>query len=162
MEFLLSGFLVQGWALIVLAVALLVIAFEYTRKVLQLRTSQMYLREYEAEISGPSIKIFLSNGMKKSVGGLFKAAYKAHTCENIKPICVISNNTEIKTIFENNDILWMVDYSDYHFEKLKQDNTPVELFVDSSLPGDSAKRAIDELGLRNYMLRIGICDEKGL
>ena len=162
MGFLLGGVIIQNWALIALAVALMVIAFEYTRKILQLRTARMYLQEYEAEISGPSIKIFLSNGMNKSVGGLFKAAYKAHTRENIKTVCVISNNTEIKTIFENNDILWLVDYSEYKFEKLKQSDTPVELFVDSELPADSAKRAIDELGLRNYMIRIGICDEKGL
>jgi hypothetical protein len=68
-----------------------------------------------------------------------------------------------KIVFDNDDEAWYWQYKDGNGEPLaplERDEYANKLFFDDKLPKETVWDAIEKLGLKNYTVTLGICDER--
>lgn len=68
-----------------------------------------------------------------------------------------------KIIFDNDDEAWYWPYEITNSEQMAPadvKNYSIKLFFDDKLPKDAVWDVIDTLGLKNYTVSLGICDER--
>ena len=87
----------------------------------------------------------------------------AHKAAGVEVGQIVRKQGYTKTIFLNKDELVIYDYNEAQILPLTQlelNNYKQKIFFDYKLPKGAERAVIKQLGLLNYMVNIGICNEK--
>ena len=111
---------------------------------------------------------YIMIGAKRSgyIASLATMTMNAHNQAEIGIKCMVCKEEEgyMRTFFENGDELLVYQYEKAPIEPLKQherDEFCNKIFIDYKLPQGAERAIIEQLGLMDYMVNIGICSEKG-
>ena len=75
----------------------------------------------------------------------------------------IKMKEEKDLFFNNKDEAWYWPYEvakGVHLAPTEIMNYAIDVFVDDSLPKETAWEVINTIGLKNYTIKFGICDER--
>ena len=111
----------------------------------------------------PSRYIFVSASENSPCNALLNMCIEAHEEAQIKIHKEAYASGIRKITFSNKDEAWYWPYEVAKGDCLAPkeiSDYSIKIFVDSKLPKEAARDAIDTLGLRNYTVNLGICDER--
>lgn len=150
------------WLLVILIIGLIYIGIDYGRLVVKSRKHQ----EIQFTSDLPSRHIMIKASASQHIHNLIKMDMEAHKKADIS-IKVYEDKLDqgiMKIIYDNNDELIIYDYDKAQIVPLKQNEIKDyahKLFFDYTLPQGAERAIIEQLGLLDYMVNIGICSEKG-
>ena len=114
--------------------------------------------EFEQKYAyNPSRAIFICAGRSRHMMKLMGACTQAHLDADVK----VQERQLYTVLYENGDEVWcLTDGAQINAltqEQVAEKRTRV--FFDSALPDSAIRAWITQLGLMNYMIEFGICDE---
>lgn len=153
------------WAGLLLFVILVYIGFDYGRLIIENRRLSMLQAESGIEFTPyiPTKYIMIGTKGATYIQELAQMDIKAHTKAGIGIKSVITAEEKIHTYFENGDQLLVVNYDKTQLERLsndERDGYEIKIFFDHKLPKGAERAVIEQLGLMDYMVNIGICGKK--
>ena len=155
------------WIGIIMILALIYIGVDYGRLVVKSRRlEQESETTFEFTPYLPTRYIMIDANESQYITDLVTMDVKAHLQAGISIKYSEENKDKgilLKTIFENGDELIVYDYNNAQIAPLtKQEinNYSQKLFFDYKLPKGAERAIIEQLGLVDYMVNIGICSEK--
>lgn len=142
-----------------LIVALIYIGIEYGTLVFEHR------RQQKDDIYTPTRYIMIKTRDGNYIDDLAQLDIDAHKAAGVEVEQVVRKHEQgyTKTIFLNKDELVVYDYNEAQILPLTQlelNNYNQKIFFDYKLPKGAERAIIQQLGLLNYMVNIGICSEK--
>lgn len=111
----------------------------------------------------PTRQIFVyKDGGGKHIQDLVQMCINAHTKAGIGVRSTISDSAKgtMLTFFDNGDIVMAYKYG-AQIEPLRRSEVSdytIRVFMDSELPDSAIRACIEDLGLRNYLIGFGLCD----
>lgn len=154
----------QIWLGILMLLGLLYIGIEYGC----LLRENKRLREGVQEIDEYTPVRYIMIGAKGSshIADLSITTVQAHSAVGVGIKCIYEKDEEkvVKTFFENGDELFIYQYGVAPIDALSKgqiDGFINRIFFDYNLPQGAERAVIEQLGLVDYMVNIGICSEKG-
>lgn len=148
------------WLWILFIIALGYIGFDYGRLILKDRRNRL---DYEFEPYTPIRNIMISSEKSSHVLDLYTMCVQAHTEAAIDVVSSVIQDGYSKIIFENRDELILYFYDKAKINVLTAteiEDYSQKIFIDSNLPKGAERAVIEQLGLLDYMVNIGICSEK--
>lgn len=151
------------WLWILLIIVLVYIGIDYGRLIFKVRRLQQELGEEEDYT--PVRYIMVGANESKYIADLAALDIKAHKEAGIG-IKVFMDNAKqgiTKVGFENGDELIVYNYEKAQIAPLTKREVKdyaQKIFFDYKLPEGAERATIQQLGLLNYMVNIGICSEK--
>jgi hypothetical protein len=136
---------------------MLVIGFLYGNMWIENRKLRAELGEEEYT---PTRQVFICQNANDHIVELWNMCIAAHEQANIKYTKHVAQNGRYKEIeFENGDVIILIHYG-ATVSALKNINRyTTRVFFNYALPDGAIRASIDALGLRNYLISFGICDE---
>lgn len=151
------------WLWILLIVVLIYIGVDYGRLIFKVRRLQ---QEAEVEVEyTPTRYIMIGSDKSQYITDLAMMDIQAHKDANID-IKIFVDNAEqgtTKVGFDNGDELIVYNYEKAQIAPLTQNEVrdyAQKIFFDYKLPEGAERAIIQQLGLLDYMVNIGICSEK--
>ena len=147
----------MSWLWIILVLALVYIGIDYGRLMVKLR--RIEAPEFMSYI--PQRLMFFAAPDSRHMMELYELAVRSRmeAADNVR--MTANNDGAIYTIFESGDELRFYT-GEAKIKKLDQheiNDFVNHVFADYELPSSHYRAIIEELGLRNYMIHFGICDE---
>ena len=151
------------WTGILLVALLIYIGFDYGRLVINNRRLQSYIGEEDTKYT-PSRHIMVRSSEGFYISKLAKMSLSAHQVADIgiKSYNEDKDGKYMKIVFNNKDELIVYEYGTMPIGRLSKqeiDNYEHKIFFDYKLPEGAERAIIEQLGLTNYMVSIGICNE---
>ena len=153
----------MSWLWILLIAILVYIGVDYGRLMVKTRRLQQELGE-EVEYT-PTRYIMVGSNESQYIADLAKMDIQAHKDADIG-IKIFMDNAEqgtTKVGFDNGDELIVYNYEKAQIIPLTQNEVKdyaQKIFFDYKLPEGAERAIIQQLGLLDYMVNIGICSEK--
>lgn len=152
------------WIWLFLVVLLIYIGFDYGRLIINNRRLQNYVGEEDTKYT-PSRHIMFRSSEGFYISKLAKMSLSAHQIADvgIKSYNEDQDGKYMKIVFDNKDELIVYEYGAMPIDRLSKqeiDNYEHKIFFDYKLPEGAERAIIEQLGLTNYMVNIGICSEK--
>ena len=111
----------------------------------------------------PTKQIFIGEKESPYISKLIKMSCEAHEqAQDLIAITKMNDDNSIREmIYQSGDAISYYTYgmSIKPLAKYEIENYEIILFLDHKLPQGAERAIIEALGLRNYIIRIGICDE---
>ena len=151
--------------LIVLIIGSIFIGFDYGRMLIKNRRLQVEFGDDSAPYT-PIRNIMIMDNYCPYLMELATLCIKAHGDADIKITKYDSsqeNNGVVKVYFDNDDELLVYQYGKAKIKELtsrEKKNYANKIFLDYKLPEGAICAAIEQLGLLDYMVNIGICRDK--
>lgn len=148
---------------IFIIIAIVVIMIDYTRLLLRNRELEP-LAEIEAQFI-PTCNIMVGAGGDSCIQELAMMCAKAHQDAGIGIRITGGSETDgyVMTVFDNGDQLIVYNYEKAQIEELSdfhKRNFAQKVFFDYKLPEGAIRATIEQLGLLDHVVNIGICRDK--
>ena len=151
----------QIWLGIIMLLALIYIGIEYGCMWKENKRLKENIQEHT-----PVRYIMIGAEGSSYIADLSIATVQAHSAAGVGIKCIYEKDEEkmVKTFFENGDELFVYQYGMAAIEALSKEQREGfmnRIFFDYNLPQGAERAIIEQLGLVDYMVNIGICSEKG-
>lgn len=156
----------MNWQWILLIIALIYIGIDYGRLIVKSRRLEDLVgNSIEYEEYTPTMYIMVGAQGSEYIADLSMMDVKAHQDVGVGISVAIVKEEQgyTKSIFENGDILVVYCYEKAQFAPLtrqERERYAMRLFFDYKLPIGAERAVIEQLGLLDHMIDIGICSEK--
>ena len=152
------------WLGIIMLLALIYIGIEYGCMWKENKRLKESIQEVEKYT--PIRYIMIGAEGSSHIADLSIATVQAHGAVGVGIKCIYERDEEktVKTFFENGDELFVYQYGVAPIDALskgQREGFINRIFFDYNLPKGAERAIIEQLGLVDYMVNIGICSEKG-
>ena len=152
------------WKIVILFILMIYIGFDYGRTVIENRRLKRNIMEQDDRCT-PLRYIMVGTQGSSYITDLAMKSVNAHRAAGvgIKNYEDDNENGYMKVVFDNEDELLVYKYEKAQIASLTKheiNNYEHKLFLACELPIGAERAIVQQLGLMDYMVNIGICSEK--